>query len=133
MDPKPSKGKGVASSSQCPKKKDWFKRHQWRKLVCHNNHHNDLNSVGSRNKKIEEEVVDYRSRYDLKGLDVTKTKKPEGIHGPVLSISFEEPFDDDDLTDDEKARIDSDLEFDGDDGEYSEMGEAAYAPTDDED
>ncbi|MCE0481358.1 hypothetical protein HAX54_039040 [Datura stramonium] len=35
----------------------------------------------------DKEVVDYRPRYDPKGIDITKTKNPEGIHGPVLSIS----------------------------------------------
>ncbi|MCD7460540.1 hypothetical protein HAX54_043731 [Datura stramonium] len=39
-----------------------------------------------RSHQIEEEVVDYRPMYDLKGIDVTKTKDPEGIHGPFLSI-----------------------------------------------
>ncbi|MCE2056100.1 hypothetical protein HAX54_044048 [Datura stramonium] len=28
-----------------------------------------------------------RPRYDLKRIDLMKTKDPEGIHGPVLSIS----------------------------------------------
>ncbi|MCE0480765.1 hypothetical protein HAX54_037873 [Datura stramonium] len=46
---------------------------------------------------------------------------------------FEEPFDGDDATNDEKDRVDSDLESDGDDGKDSEMGKVAYAPTNDED
>ncbi|MCD9640229.1 hypothetical protein HAX54_025411, partial [Datura stramonium] len=48
------------------------------------------NSVASpflREQQIDEEVVDYRPWYDPKGLDVTKMKEPECIHGPVLSIS----------------------------------------------
>ncbi|MCD9639185.1 hypothetical protein HAX54_023561 [Datura stramonium] len=45
---------------------------------------------------------------------------------------FEEPFDDDDAADEEQAIVDSDLESD-DDGDDSEMGEAAFSPTDDED
>ncbi|MCE0481509.1 hypothetical protein HAX54_039310 [Datura stramonium] len=44
---------------------------------------------------------------------------------------FKEPFDNDNATDEEKARVDSGLESDGDDGDYSEMRKAAYAPTDD--
>ncbi|MCE3051335.1 hypothetical protein HAX54_049532 [Datura stramonium] len=39
-----------------------------------------------RGHQIEEEVMDYRPRYDQKGIDVTKTKDPKGIHGLVLSI-----------------------------------------------
>lgn len=34
-----------------------------------------------------EKEVDYRPRYDPRGIDVMKTKDPEGIHGPVLSIN----------------------------------------------
>ncbi|MCD7465347.1 hypothetical protein HAX54_001073 [Datura stramonium] len=87
--------------------------------------------------------------YDSKGLDVMKMEELKGIHSPVLSISerntrinnilshlvapgFEEPFGDADATDEEQDRLDSDLESD-DDGDDSEMGEATYAPTDDED
>ncbi|MCD7473202.1 hypothetical protein HAX54_014858 [Datura stramonium] len=88
-------------------------------------------------------------RYDSKGLDVTKTKEPKGIHGLVLSISernmridnhsrvlfrvglgFVEPFNDDAI-DEEQARVDSDLESD-DDGDDAEMGEVAFASIDDE-
>ncbi|MCD7457926.1 hypothetical protein HAX54_036580, partial [Datura stramonium] len=36
---------------------------------------------------VEEEEVNYRLRYDQKGLDVTKTKESKGLHGPVLSIN----------------------------------------------
>ncbi|MCD7458099.1 hypothetical protein HAX54_037173, partial [Datura stramonium] len=32
-------------------------------------------------------MTDYRPQYDPKGIDMTKTKELEGIHGPVLSIS----------------------------------------------
>ncbi|MCD7455254.1 hypothetical protein HAX54_027513 [Datura stramonium] len=117
-----------------------------------------------RGRQIKEEVVDYRPRYDPKGIDVTKIQDPDGIHGPVLSISehheridnmlshlygmqmlqlrmngvteevgpgLEKPQDDD-ATDEEQARVDSNLESD-DDEDYSEMGEATLAPTDDED
>ncbi|MCE3051436.1 hypothetical protein HAX54_049828 [Datura stramonium] len=45
---------------------------------------------------------------------------------------FEESFDYDDPTDDEKAHVDSDLESDADEGEEFEIGEVAYAPVDDE-
>ncbi|MCE0481977.1 hypothetical protein HAX54_040204 [Datura stramonium] len=76
---------------------------------------------------IEEEEEDYRPTYDPRGIGVTKTKDPEGINGPVLSVNepnaridnmlshlirhgFEEPLDDDVATEDEMARIDSDIE-----------------------
>ncbi|MCE3052374.1 hypothetical protein HAX54_052439, partial [Datura stramonium] len=57
---------------------------------------------------IVEEVVNYRPQCDPKGLGVTKKRSP-------------------------KAQVDSDANFDGDDGEDSEMREVSYAPTDDED
>ncbi|MCD9642537.1 hypothetical protein HAX54_029392, partial [Datura stramonium] len=41
----------------------------------------------TRLKKVEEEEVDYRPRYDPKGLHVTKTKELKGIYHPVLPIS----------------------------------------------
>ncbi|MCE0482452.1 hypothetical protein HAX54_041242 [Datura stramonium] len=44
-----------------------------------------MGSVGSRSKKEEE--ADYRLAYDPRGIDVTKTKEPEGINGPVLSVN----------------------------------------------
>ncbi|MCD9640840.1 hypothetical protein HAX54_026545 [Datura stramonium] len=44
---------------------------------------------------------------------------------------FEEPFDEDDPTNDEQACVDSYLESDADDGGDSEMGESSYSPTDD--
>ncbi|MCD7454126.1 hypothetical protein HAX54_023544 [Datura stramonium] len=108
-----------------------------------------------RDQQIEEEVVDYSPRYEPKGLEVTKTKETKGIHDLMLSISkhnmridnvhshlssmkmlhlsFEEPIDDDDATNKEQARVDYNLECDSDDEDHSEMGEAAYAPTDDKD
>ncbi|MCD7455115.1 hypothetical protein HAX54_027019 [Datura stramonium] len=142
-----------------------------------------MTRIQSNGIKIEEEVVDYRPRYDPKGIDVTKTKDPEGIHGPLISISehhtrfdnmlihlynmqmlqlgmngvkeeqlqqlnmdyplsehsralcrfrpgFDEPLDDDDATDKEQARVDSDLES-NDDEDDSNMGEAALSLTDD--
>ncbi|MCD9559091.1 hypothetical protein HAX54_016823, partial [Datura stramonium] len=78
---------------------------------------------------VEEDVVNYRLRYDPKGLDVEKTKEPEAAvaeHYPLSKYSralsrvkpgFEEPFDDDDPADDEQVRVDSDLESDANDGE----------------
>ncbi|MCD9640278.1 hypothetical protein HAX54_025480 [Datura stramonium] len=45
---------------------------------------------------------------------------------------FEEPLDDDVATEDEMARVDSDMESSDDNEEDSEMGEASLAPTDDE-
>ncbi|MCE3051124.1 hypothetical protein HAX54_048948 [Datura stramonium] len=61
---------------------------------------------------IEEEEADYRPAYNPRGIDVTKTKEPEDINGPVLSVNernarienllshlyrsgFKEPLDDD--------------------------------------
>ncbi|MCE5166009.1 hypothetical protein HAX54_013994, partial [Datura stramonium] len=126
--------------------------------------------------KVEEEEVDYKPRYDPKGLEVIKTKDPEGLYSLVLSISekngrtnnilshlygmqilklgmsgvtqeqlqqlsidyplskhsralyrvgpgFEEPFDDDDPTNDVKARVDFNLESDANDGEDLKIGE----------
>ncbi|MCD7454827.1 hypothetical protein HAX54_026170 [Datura stramonium] len=98
--------------------------------------------------QIDEEVVDYRPRYDPEGIDVTKTKDPKGIHGSVLSISernacinnvlshlygivgpsFEEPFDDDEATGEENAIVYFDLESD-DDGDDSKMGEVVFDRT----
>ncbi|MCE2055487.1 hypothetical protein HAX54_042728 [Datura stramonium] len=48
-----------------------------------------FNDLGECNliMQIDEEVVDYRPWYDPKGLDMTKTKELEDIHGLVLSIS----------------------------------------------
>ncbi|MCD9643637.1 hypothetical protein HAX54_031255 [Datura stramonium] len=40
-----------------------------------------------RGHDIEEEEVDYRPSYDLRGIDVTKIKEPESIKGPFLSIN----------------------------------------------
>ncbi|MCD7465344.1 hypothetical protein HAX54_001070 [Datura stramonium] len=97
-----------------------------------------------REKKINEEVVDYRLRYDPKRLDVTKRKELKGIHGPVLSINkrnaffdnglshlvgpgFEKPFDDDDSIDEEQDGVNSGLESD-DDGDDSEMGGSYFCP-----
>ncbi|MCD7464338.1 hypothetical protein HAX54_052532 [Datura stramonium] len=37
--------------------------------------------------QIEEEEVDYRPVYDPRDIEVTKTKEPEGIHGPILYIN----------------------------------------------
>ncbi|MCD9559299.1 hypothetical protein HAX54_017173 [Datura stramonium] len=100
---------------------------------------------------IEEEEVDYRPVYDPGGIDVTKTKESEGIHDPFLSINertartdnisshmyvgpgFEEPLDDDLSTEDEIARVDSYIESSNVEEEDFEMGEAAFAPTNDED
>ncbi|MCD7451734.1 hypothetical protein HAX54_013215 [Datura stramonium] len=99
-----------------------------------------------RGHDIKEEKVDYRPAYDLRGIDMTKTKESKGINGPVLSVNernarinsmlsylYGEPLDDDDVaTEDEMARINSDLESSDDNEEDSEMGKAALAPTDDE-
>ncbi|MCD7467270.1 hypothetical protein HAX54_004599 [Datura stramonium] len=49
-----------------------------------------------------------------------------------VGTRYKEPLDDDVATEDEMARVDSDIESSDDDEEDSEMGEAALAPTDDE-
>ncbi|MCD7467609.1 hypothetical protein HAX54_005149 [Datura stramonium] len=83
------------------------------------------------------------------GVDVTKTKEPKGINGPVLTVNernaridemlshlvglgYKEPLDDDVAMEDEMARVDSDIESSDDDEEDFEMGEAVLAPTNDE-
>ncbi|MCD9643840.1 hypothetical protein HAX54_031692 [Datura stramonium] len=48
-----------------------------------------------------------------------------------VGLEFEKPLDNDDATNLEMARVDSDLESDDEDD--SEMGETALAPTNDED
>ncbi|MCE5165769.1 hypothetical protein HAX54_012188 [Datura stramonium] len=40
-----------------------------------------------RGHDIEEEEMDYRPAYDPRGIDVTKTKEPEGIKIPVLFVN----------------------------------------------
>ncbi|MCE3052381.1 hypothetical protein HAX54_052461, partial [Datura stramonium] len=40
-----------------------------------------------RRHDIEEKEADYRLVYDPREIDVTKTKKPEGINGLVLSVN----------------------------------------------
>ncbi|MCD7458173.1 hypothetical protein HAX54_037465 [Datura stramonium] len=100
--------------------------------------------------QIEEEEMDYRHIYDPRGIDVTKIKKPEGVHGQVLSVNernarsdnmlshlyelgleFEKPLDV--AIEEEMARVDSGIESTDAEEEDSEMGEAALAPIDDED
>ncbi|MCD9640992.1 hypothetical protein HAX54_026789 [Datura stramonium] len=65
---------------------------------------------------VEEEEVNYRSRALFK-----------------VGPSFEEPFEDDDPIENGKIQVDSDVESDADDGEYLEIEEAAYSPTDNAD
>ncbi|MCD7455268.1 hypothetical protein HAX54_027613 [Datura stramonium] len=50
-----------------------------------------------------------------------------------IGLGFKETFNNDDATDKEQARVDSNLESDGDVGDYSKMGEATYATTGNED
>ncbi|MCD7459244.1 hypothetical protein HAX54_040424 [Datura stramonium] len=77
---------------------------------------------------IEKEVVDYRPRYGPNGLDLTKIKESEGIYGPVLSSLLMM------MTLLMMRRLkDSDLESDADGRCDSKIGEAIYAPTDNED
>ncbi|MCD9559846.1 hypothetical protein HAX54_018170, partial [Datura stramonium] len=40
-----------------------------------------------RGHQIEEEKVDYRPTYNPRGIDVTKTKDPEGVHDLVISVN----------------------------------------------
>ncbi|MCE3215058.1 hypothetical protein HAX54_000708 [Datura stramonium] len=141
MAPKANKGKGVASSSHRNK------RSRMGQVTP-----NEDASMPPQPPKRYSSVGSWRK----KEIDVIKTKDPDGIHGPVPSISernalidnvlshlygmqtlqvgpiFEEPLGNDDVTDEEQARVDSELEFDND-GDDFEMGEAAFAPIDDED
>ncbi|MCD7457650.1 hypothetical protein HAX54_035682 [Datura stramonium] len=72
---------------------------------------------------IEKEEADYRPSYDPRGVDVTKTKEPEGINGPVLTVNkhnaridnmlshlvgpvYEEPLDDDVAMEDKMEKVD---------------------------
>ncbi|MCE3051122.1 hypothetical protein HAX54_048939 [Datura stramonium] len=43
-----------------------------------------------REQQIYEKVVDYRPRYDPKGIDVTKTTEPKGIHEQEWQNGVEE-------------------------------------------
>ncbi|MCD9644551.1 hypothetical protein HAX54_032832 [Datura stramonium] len=115
MAPKVNKGKGMASLSHGIKGQVELKKHPVRMQACHHNRQGFIGSIGSRSKKdvlrmarvkkgqrfsfgglltqilreqqIDEAAVDYRPRYDPKGLDVTKKKELDYIHGLVLSIS----------------------------------------------
>ncbi|MCD9641343.1 hypothetical protein HAX54_027497 [Datura stramonium] len=96
-----------------------------------------------RGHDIEEEEADYRPDYDPRWIDVIKTKEPKGINGPVLFVNernmqienmsshlygYEEALDDDVATEDDMAKVESDIESSDDNEEDSEMGEAALAP-----
>ncbi|MCD7458504.1 hypothetical protein HAX54_038413 [Datura stramonium] len=67
---------------------------------------------------IVEEEIDYRPIYDPRGIDVTKIKELQGIDGLVLFVNecnavgprFEDPNADDLATEDEMARVESDIE-----------------------
>ncbi|MCD9644621.1 hypothetical protein HAX54_033008, partial [Datura stramonium] len=78
--------------------------------------------------------------------DVTKTKEPKVVNGPVLYVNECNGRIDNMLSHlydmqmlqlrmngDRMARVDSDIESSDVEEEDSEMGEAALAPTDDED
>ncbi|MCE3216640.1 hypothetical protein HAX54_007290, partial [Datura stramonium] len=67
---------------------------------------------------IEEEEADYRPFMILREL--------------IVETEFEEPLDDDVAAEDEIARVDSIIESSDVEEDDSEMGEAAFAPTDDE-
>ncbi|MCD7459902.1 hypothetical protein HAX54_042259 [Datura stramonium] len=47
----------------------------------------DLLTRFMRGHEIKEEEVDYIPVYDPRGIDVTKTKEPQGVNGPVLSFN----------------------------------------------
>ncbi|MCD7472261.1 hypothetical protein HAX54_013290, partial [Datura stramonium] len=40
-----------------------------------------------RGTTLRRKEADYKPAYDLRGVDVTKTKEPEGINGPVLTVN----------------------------------------------
>ncbi|MCD9560299.1 hypothetical protein HAX54_018822 [Datura stramonium] len=89
------------------KEQEWFKRHQRRMLECHNNHQGDMDSDGSWSKKlrmsgvIEEQLQQLNIDYPL-----SEHSRSLCRDGP----EFEDPFYDDDATNDEKAQVDSNLE-----------------------
>ncbi|MCD9644455.1 hypothetical protein HAX54_032671 [Datura stramonium] len=121
MAPKPSKGKGVASSSHGSK----------RSRRDNEEEHDDLINVG--------EIIKYvlrraraKGAKDL-GLGVSWTDFCIGTRFKRRRVGsgFEEPLDNDMPTNEEMARVDSDIES-NEEEEVSEMGEAALPPTDDE-
>ncbi|MCE3049869.1 hypothetical protein HAX54_046023 [Datura stramonium] len=117
MAPKSSKRKGCLHNKPRSKRERMVQEALMRILECHNNHQGDMDYVGSWRKKLN---VDYQLSEHSRALYRV---------GPGL----EEPFDNDDPTNDEKARVDSNLKYDVDDGDDSEMGEVAYALIDEED
>ncbi|MCE3215420.1 hypothetical protein HAX54_002334 [Datura stramonium] len=84
MAPNASKGKGVAHSSH-GNKRDVLRREKVKKGQRFS--FGVLLTRFLRKKQIDEELVNYRPRYDPKELDVKKTKEPKGIYCLVLSIS----------------------------------------------
>ncbi|MCD7450681.1 hypothetical protein HAX54_007967 [Datura stramonium] len=191
MAPKVNKGKGVASSSHGSKRA---------RRPSEDEHENvnmappPLRRYGLRWSHGKDRILTlglgfmFNAPVDCNlnmGVDVTKTKEPEGIDGPVLTVNErnaridnmfihlygmqmlqlrmngvieeqlkqlnidyplsehsrtlysvgpgqEEPLDDDVAMEDEMTRVYSDIESSDDDEEDSEMGEAALAPTNDE-
>ncbi|MCE3051990.1 hypothetical protein HAX54_051365 [Datura stramonium] len=122
MAQKSNKGKGVASSSQGTKRASMGQEAQNKDASMPKTTLVIWTPLGhsARRRPINVEVV---IRDVLRRARVKKRVGPE----------FEEPFDDNDATDNEQDRVDFDLKSDGDDGEDIEMGEASYAPTNDED
>ncbi|MCD7460553.1 hypothetical protein HAX54_043766 [Datura stramonium] len=154
MAPKSSKGKGVASSSQGPKRErmvqealmedarmpqqppreirhtlsgprsvaKWTRHQQFKYHMTFPYAHIgiELRMSGVTEEQLQQLNVDYQLSEHSRALYRV---------GPGL----EEPFDNDDPTNDEKARVDSNLKYDVDDGDDSEMGEVAYALIDEED
>ncbi|MCE3052385.1 hypothetical protein HAX54_052465, partial [Datura stramonium] len=119
----------------------------------------DLMAPFLRGYHIEKEAANYLPQHDLKGLDVIKTMDPRAPHSPMLSfvecnahnghymnlmyditilqvrlcgVTKEklQQLNSDYL--DEQIKDDSDSDPDDKEGEYSEKGDPAYAPTDDE-
>ncbi|MCD7467885.1 hypothetical protein HAX54_005541 [Datura stramonium] len=104
MAPKSTKGKGVTSSSQGPKRARMGQEAPMKDASIPKQPTSPYRLLGSWSKKIKK-----------------------------LGQFLRSPFDDDDPIEDEQARVDSDLESNNDDGEDFEMGESTYAPIGDED
>ncbi|MCD7457811.1 hypothetical protein HAX54_036250 [Datura stramonium] len=102
MEPKPSKWKEVTSS-------------------CHGS---------KRSMRVNEDVS--LPQQPLRCFGLHWVTKQEVSTYCRVDPEFEEFLNDDDATDEEVTRVDSDIESD-DDKDDSKMGEAALAPTDDED
>ncbi|MCD7459103.1 hypothetical protein HAX54_040103 [Datura stramonium] len=136
MEPKPSKGKGVASSShgsKCSKRASEEEHddvsHSSQPLRCYG-------LIGSWSTKGDSECWVIIKNV-LRGMRVKKSQSFgfgvsfDSIFVWTVGPRFEEPLYDDVVTEDEMERVDSKIES-SDVKEDFEIGEAPLAPTDDE-